>query len=101
MNERVQERIGALETSVRDNVADLQGKITEAEATHNTTRDGLLKSMEELEAKLQDQATQESNAEASTASSIDQFKTDLNDLDSFKTDSEKSAAELVKKLTVS
>jgi hypothetical protein len=96
-----QERIGALETSVQDNVADLQGKITDAEATHNTTRDGLLTSMEELEAKLQAQATQESNAEASTSASIDQFKTDLNDLDSFKADSEKGAAELVKKLTVS
>jgi len=93
-------RIETLENSVKDNVAGLQDKIAEAEATHNTTRDGLLKSMEALEAKLQEQATTEANAEASTKTSIDGFETDLNDLNSFKTDSEKNAAELVKKLTV-
>jgi len=95
----LKERIETLQSSVKTNVAGLQGKIAEAEATHNTTRDGLLQSMEELEAKLEQQATTEANAESSTTSSIDGFETDLNDLNSFKADSEKSAAELVKKLT--
>lgn len=95
----LKERIETLQSSVKTNVAGLQGKIAEAEATHNTTRDGLLQSMEELEAKLEQHATTEANAESSTTSSIDGFETDLNDLNSFKADSEKSAAELVKKLT--
>jgi chromosome segregation ATPase len=96
----LQDRIEALETSLKDNVADLQGKIDEAEATHNSTRDGLLQSMEELKSKLSAQDAVEKQAEASTDSSIDEFKTDLNGLDAFKADSEKSAAELVKKLSV-
>jgi len=95
----LKERIETLQSSVKTNVAGLQGKIAEAEATHNTTRDGLLQSMEELEAKLEQHATTEANAESSTTSSIDGFETDLNDLNSFNADSEKSAAELVKKLT--
>lgn len=86
---------------MKDNVADLQEKIDAAEATHNGTRDGLLKSMEELEAKLTAQDAVEKNVEATTDTSIDEFKTDLNGLDAFKADSEKSAAELVKKLSVS
>jgi len=91
-------RIETLEKAVHDNVASLQAKIAAAEATHNTTRDGLLKSMEDLEAKLESQDTVQKNAEATTTASIDKFETDLNNLDSFKSDSEKSAAELVKKL---
>lgn len=96
----MQDRIEALETSLKDNVADLQSKIDAAEATHNSTRDGLLQSMEELKAKLSAQDDAEKKAEAATDSSIDEFKTDLNGLDAFKADSEKSAAELVKKLSV-
>ena len=57
--------------------------------------------MQKLEAKLVEQAKTEANADTSTTASIDEFKTELNDLNSFKSDSEKSAAELVKKLTVS
>jgi hypothetical protein len=93
-------RIETLEKSVHDNVANLQEQIVAAEATHNTTRDGLLKSMEDLEAKLAAQDKVEKDAESSTEQSIDQFQTDLNNLNSFKADSEKGAAELVKKLAV-
>ena len=96
----MQTRIEQLQQSLTENVGTLQGQISEAEATHNSTRDGLLKTMEELEAKLQAQATAEKNTEASTSASISTFETELNDLDSFKADSEKSAAELVKKLSV-
>ena len=78
----------------------MQGKITDAEATHNSTRDSLLESMENLKGELAAQALQEQNAESNTSVAIAQFQTELNDLNSFKTDSEKSAAELVKKLTV-
>ena len=92
-------RIEELQASVSTNVEDLQGKITDAEATHNSTRDSLLESMENLKGELAAQALQEQNAESNTSVAIAQFQTELNDLNSFKTDSEKSAAELVKKLT--
>jgi chromosome segregation ATPase len=92
-------RIEELQASVSTNVEDLQGKITDAEATHNSTRDSVLESMENLKGELAAQALQEQNAESNTSVAIAQFQTELNDLNSFKADSEKSAAELVKKLT--
>jgi hypothetical protein len=97
----LQDRVEQVEKSVQDNVASLQDKIALVDATHNSTRDTLLTSMQKLEAKLVEQANTEANADTSTTASIDEFKTELNDLNSFKSDSEKSAAELVKKLTVS
>ena len=95
-----QTRIEELQSSVSTNVEDLQGKIMEAESTHNSTRDTLLESMEKLKGDLATQAQAEQNAESNTSVAISQFQTELNDLNSFKADSERSAAELVKKLAV-
>lgn len=95
----LKDRVEQVEKSVQDNVASLQDKIALVDATHNSTRDTLLTSMQKLEAQLVEQANTEANADTSTTASIDEFKTELNDLNSFKSNSEKSAAELVKKLT--
>ena len=95
-----QDRIEELQSSVSANVNDLQSKISDAEATRNSTRDSLLDFLERLKGDLAGQAQNEQQAETNTSVAIAQFQTELEALNSFKADSEKSAAELVKKLTV-